>query len=130
MGQTRCIDELSAPRGLSSWHVEPELNRVVVSVVSAYRKDNDVRAFVARALKAGPVTVEEIAEAPRTTAAGTVGGDPYYTGNVRCSIGFSVHGGFVTAGHCGRTGAFVTGWDRSYIGNFQGSTFRATTTPG
>lgn len=60
---------------------------------------------------------------PAPVSPGTVGGDPYYTGNVRCSIGFSVHGGFVTAGHCGRAGAGVSGWDRSYIGTFQGSSF-------
>ncbi|QIQ01178.1 S1 family peptidase [Streptomyces liangshanensis] len=117
------IDALSAPAGVSSWQVDPRTNRVVVNVVAEHADDNDVRAFVAKALTTGPVTVEETAEAPRTTAAGTVGGDPYYTGNVRCSIGFSVYGGFVTAGHCGGTGAAVYGWDRSYIGNFQGSTF-------
>ncbi|MYV53167.1 S1 family peptidase [Streptomyces sp. SID3212] len=117
------IDKLTAPAGVSSWQVDPRTNQVVVRVVAERKDDNDVRAFVAKALKTGPVTVAETAEAPRTTAAGTVGGDPYYTGNVRCSIGFSVYGGFVTAGHCGGTGAAVYGWDRSYIGNFQGSTF-------
>jgi hypothetical protein len=117
------IDKLSAPKGVSSWHVDPKAGSVVVTVVSAERADNDVQEFLARARTTGPVTVEESAEAPQTFAAGTVGGDPYYTGNVRCSIGFSVHGGFVTAGHCGRAGAGVNGWDRSYIGNFQGSSF-------
>ncbi|NGO07175.1 S1 family peptidase [Streptomyces sp. HC44] len=117
------IDKLPAPDGVSGWHVDPRTSAVVVSVVGAQRADNDVQEFVGRARAAGPVTVEETAEAPRTFAAGTVGGDPYYTGNVRCSIGFSVHGGFVTAGHCGRAGAGVSGWDRSYIGNFQGSSF-------
>ncbi|MER6115944.1 S1 family peptidase [Streptomyces sp. A0642] len=117
------IDRLRAPAGVSSWHVDPEANKVVVNVVSSARHDNDVRAFVERAEAAGPVTVEETAEAPRTFSAGTVGGDPYYTGNVRCSIGFSVYGGFVTAGHCGQAGASVRGWDGSGIGNFQGSTF-------
>ncbi|GAA2973177.1 S1 family peptidase [Streptomyces enissocaesilis] len=117
------IDALSAPAGVASWRVDPADNRVVVDVIADRAADNDVRAFVDRAREAGPVAVRKIAEAPRTTAAGTVGGDPYYTGNVRCSIGFSVHGGFVTAGHCGRTGAAVYGWDRSYIGNFQGSSF-------
>lgn len=82
-----------------------------------------MRAFVDRARAAGPVTVAETATAPRTYAAGTVGGDPYYTGNVRCSIGFSVHGGFVTAGHCGGAGAAVRGWDGSAMGTFQGSSF-------
>nr|WP_030353634.1 S1 family peptidase [Streptomyces scopuliridis] len=117
------IDALSAPAGVSSWHVDPKANRVVVNVVAAQKNDNDVRDFLDRARQAGPVTVKETAKAPQTFAAGTVGGDPYYTGNVRCSIGFSVHGGFVTAGHCGQAGASVSGWDGSYIGNFQGSSF-------
>ncbi|WP_217142783.1 S1 family peptidase, partial [Streptomyces sp. AC627_RSS907] len=117
------IDRLDAPAGVSSWHVDPAANAVVVDVVAGERADNDVRRFVDRAREAGPVTVRTVPSAPRTFAAGTVGGDPYYTGNVRCSIGFSVHGGFVTAGHCGRAGAGVSGWDRSYIGTFQGSSF-------
>ncbi|WP_069169989.1 S1 family peptidase [Streptomyces griseus] len=117
------LDALAAPSGISSWHVDPRANTVVVNVVASERRDNDVRAFLAKARKAGPVTVKETAEAPRTFAAGTVGGDPYYTGNVRCSIGFSVHGGFVTAGHCGQAGGAVRGWDGSAIGNFQGSSF-------
>ncbi|AVH60581.1 MULTISPECIES: S1 family peptidase [Streptomyces] len=117
------IDALDAPAGVGSWHVDPKSSSVVISVVAAHKDDNDVQDFVARARKAGPVTVQETNKAPQTFAAGTVGGDPYYTGNVRCSIGFSVHGGFVTAGHCGQQGAGVSGWDRSYIGNFQGSSF-------
>ena len=117
------IDTLNAPDGVASWYVDAEANKVVVNVVDAQRADNDVRNFVAQAREAGPVTVRHTASAPQTFAAGTVGGDPYYTGNVRCSIGFSVHGGFVTAGHCGGTGAAVYGWDRSYVGTFQGSSF-------
>ncbi|MER7194701.1 S1 family peptidase [Streptomyces flaveolus] len=117
------VDRLDAPAGVSGWHVDPAANTVVVDVVAAERADNDVRRFVARARAAGPVSVRTVPSAPRTFAAGTVGGDPYYTGNVRCSIGFSVHGGFVTAGHCGQAGAGVSGWDRSYVGTFQGSSF-------
>lgn len=117
------IDALSAPAGVSGWHVDPKANKVVVNLVTASQDDNDVRDFLARARQTGPVTVKQTTEAPQTFAAGTVGGDPYYTGNVRCSIGFSVQGGFVTAGHCGQAGAAVYGWDRSYVGNFQGSSF-------
>lgn len=117
------IDTLDAPTGVSGWHVDPKSNSVVVGVVAAQQDDNDVRAFLTRARQAGPVIVQETRQAPRTLAAGTVGGDPYYTGNVRCSIGFSVYGGFVTAGHCGQPGAGVSGWDHSYIGSFQGSSF-------
>ncbi|MCM2513703.1 S1 family peptidase [Streptomyces griseoincarnatus] len=117
------LDRLDAPAGVASWAVDPAANTVVVNVVEDARTDNDVRAFVHKARAAGPVTVRTVADAPSTFAAGTVGGDPYYTGNVRCSIGFSVHGGFVTAGHCGGVGQQVRGWDGSYIGNFQGSSF-------
>ncbi|WP_069758833.1 S1 family peptidase [Streptomyces sp. LUP47B] len=117
------IDKVSAPDAVSSWHVDVKANTVVVNIVSGRQADNDVRKFVARARQAGPVTVREVAAAPTTFAAGTVGGDPYYTGNVRCSIGFSVYGGFITAGHCDQHTGSVYGWDRSYIGNFQGSSF-------
>jgi hypothetical protein len=117
------LDALRAPAGVAGWHVDPRANRVVVTVVRADRSSPAVRAFLDRARLAGPVTVAETERAPVTYAAGTVGGDPYYTGNVRCSIGFSVHGGFVTAGHCGRAGAAVRGWDGSAMGTFQGSSF-------
>lgn len=57
-----------------------------------------------------------------------VGGNAYYidvTG--RCSIGFSVlkdtQPGFVSAGHCGRTGDTTTGFNREAQGTFQASTF-------
>ncbi|MFJ2054911.1 S1 family peptidase [Streptomyces sp. NPDC087908] len=117
------LDTRSAPSGVAGWHVDPRSNSVVVTVVRGDGNAPAVRAFVDRAREAGPVTVAETATAPRTYAAGTVGGDPYYTGNVRCSIGFSVHGGFVTAGHCGGAGAAVRGWDGSAMGTFQGSSF-------
>lgn len=117
------IDALDAPGTVGGWHVDPASNSVVVSVVAGHEDDRDVRAFLDRAREAGPVTVDTIESAPSTFAAGTVGGDPFYTGSVRCSIGFSVHGGFVTAGHCGRAGQAVYGWDRSYVGTIQGSSF-------
>ncbi|WP_314614660.1 S1 family peptidase [Streptomyces stackebrandtii] len=117
------LDTLNAPAGVAGWHVDPRSNSVVVDVVRSERQTPAVRSFVDRARAGGAVTVAEAAQSPRTYAAGTVGGDPYYTGNVRCSIGFSVHGGFVTAGHCGRAGAAVRGWDGSAMGTFQGSSF-------
>ncbi|MGW0928068.1 S1 family peptidase [Streptomyces sp. NPDC002644] len=119
----RRVDRLDAPAGVTSWHVDPAANTVVVNVAGGSRSDDAVQRFLDRARAAGPVTVDVVPGAPRTLAAGTVGGDPYYTGNVRCSIGFSVVGGFVTAGHCGGVGQAVNGWDRTYIGTFQGSSF-------
>ncbi|MEU6442218.1 S1 family peptidase [Streptomyces sp. NPDC047046] len=122
----REIDSIKAPTSVTGWRVDPRTNRVVVDVLAKDRSDKAVRAFLAKAEAAGPVAVHAVEgapEKPRPLAAGTVGGDPFYTGNVRCSIGFSVVGGFVTAGHCGQPGQAVYGWDNSYIGNIQGSTF-------
>ncbi|MFF5249707.1 S1 family peptidase [Streptosporangium sp. NPDC000095] len=57
-----------------------------------------------------------------------VGGNAYYIGATsRCSIGFSVlkgtQPGFVSAGHCGKSGDVTTGYNRVGQGVFQGSTF-------
>ena len=114
----------TAPTTVAGWRVDPRANQVVLSLVKGAEQDAATKEFLGHARAVGPVTVRaDAAEAPRTYAAGTVGGDPYYTGNVRCSIGFSVHGGFVTAGHCGPQGQEVRGWDGSTIGHFQGSSF-------
>jgi hypothetical protein len=116
-----------APAGVSSWGVDLTSNKVVVSVRSDKADDPAVRAFIARAERddaAKAVTVRTTAAAaPTTLSAGTVGGDPYTSHGIRCSIGFSVVGGFVTAGHCSQVGAAVYGWDGSYVGNFQAGTF-------
>ncbi|MET9469790.1 S1 family peptidase [Streptomyces sp. NPDC006544] len=117
------LDALPAPAGVAGWYVDPQTNSIVVTVLRAEREAPAVRAFVEQARAGGPITLAEAVQAPRTYAAGTVGGDPYYTGNVRCSIGFSVYGGFVTAGHCAQAGAAVRGWDGSAMGTFQGSSF-------
>lgn len=114
------LDTMRAPADVASWRVDPKAGSVVVTV----RRGGDVAGFLAAARKLGPVTVEETDAMPTTFAAGTVGGDPYIiNGRVRCSIGFSVQGGFVSAGHCGGAGASVNGWDGSWMGNFAASSF-------
>ncbi|MDT9687599.1 S1 family peptidase [Streptomyces sp. P9(2023)] len=117
------IDRMKAPAAVGSWHVDVRANEVVVQVDADRAGSAEVTTFLDRARAAGPVRVETVDAAPTTFAAGTVGGDPYYTNQYRCSIGFSVHGGFVTAGHCGGPGTFVRGWDGSDMGTFQASSF-------
>lgn len=115
-----------APTAVRSWHVDPRTSSVVAEVRKGAERSAAVTAFLAPARKAGLLTVHSSATqaAPRTFAAGTVGGDPYYiNGNTRCSIGFSVVGGFVSAGHCGTPGSSVAGWDGSAMGTFAGSSF-------
>jgi hypothetical protein len=114
------LDTVRAPADVAGWRTDPRTGSVVVTV----RRGADVSDFLDVARKAGPVRVEETDHLPRPFSAGTVGGDPYYiNGNTRCSIGFSVHGGFVSAGHCGGVGSSVVGWDGSWMGTFAGSSF-------
>ena len=119
------VDKLAGkavPNAVSGWSADPKTGSVVINV-QAGKRSPAVDAFVAKVAKTGTVTVREVAaQAPRTYAAGTVGGDPYYVSNIRCSIGFSVYGGYVTAGHCGRSGV-VRGWDGSDQGSFRGWSF-------
>jgi hypothetical protein len=116
------VDTQQAPSAVHSWHADPRSGSVVITIAE---RNSDVDAFIAQARNAGPVTVKTTTAArPQTFAAGTVGGDPYYiNGNTRCSIGFSVHGGFVSAGHCGGVNSNVVGWDGSQMGTFAGSSF-------
>jgi streptogrisin C len=68
------------------------------------------------------VRVVASTEAPRTFY-DVRGGDAFYMGGGRCSIGFSVNGGFVTAGHCGTAGTSTSGYNQVAQGTFQGSSF-------
>lgn len=56
---------------------------------------------------------------------GTVrGGDPYRTAaGGRCLVGFTVVGGFLTAGRCGRAGDLVYAADGQVMGSFQASSY-------
>ncbi|TVT61834.1 S1 family peptidase [Amycolatopsis rhizosphaerae] len=126
-GAKKALDDSAkarpAPASVSGWRTDPRSGSLVVTLQPGAR-GADVDAFLARARQAGAPVAVATAPRPTTTSAGTVGGDPYIiNGSVRCSIGFSVSGGFVSAGHCGSPGNTVTGWDGSAMGTFVGSSF-------
>jgi streptogrisin C len=81
-----------------------------VTVVARPGKEAAATAAVnATGVARDAVKVVTSARSPRLLA-DLRGGDPYIIGgNARCSIGFSVQGGFVTAGHCGDVGATTQG---------------------
>jgi hypothetical protein len=59
-----------------------------------------------------------------TTFATIRGGDAYYINqSARCSVGFSVTGGFVSAGHCGSSGDRAATSGGTALGTFSGSVF-------
>jgi streptogrisin C len=106
----------TAPRSVPGWYVDVPTNTVVVLA----RDVAAAKAFArASGLADADVRVEPSTEEPRPLI-DVIGGNAYYIGSgSRCSVGFAVNGGFVTAGHCGRTGATTT----QPSGTFAGSSF-------
>ncbi|GGQ19658.1 carbohydrate-binding protein [Streptomyces roseolilacinus] len=105
------------------WYVDVRTNSVTVRAVRRAAAESFLRAAgVDRSL----VRVEASAERPRPVY-DIRGGDAYYMGGGRCSVGFAVtkgtQHGFATAGHCGRVGTTTTGFNQVAQGTFQGSSF-------
>ncbi|MFS8098779.1 S1 family peptidase [Lentzea alba] len=113
------LDAEKAPAEVTGWFVDTRANTVTVTV-----KRGQAEVAKSFAEKAGTLAkVVETDEAPRLFK-DIRGGDAYYINNAgRCSVGFAVEGGFVTAGHCGSKGDSVAGVDRSDLGEFADSSF-------
>ncbi|MEV5538057.1 S1 family peptidase [Saccharopolyspora shandongensis] len=108
----------TAPQGVSGWYVDGRENSVVLTTRPGTAPD--AAQFVhASGVLTDAVRVTESMEDPRTYA-DVIGGNAYYIGSgSRCSVGFSVQGGFVTAGHCGNAGDSTS----QPTGQFEGSSF-------
>ncbi|GIM91826.1 S1 family peptidase [Paractinoplanes toevensis] len=109
------LDRAGAGRaqGVTGWGVDPRTNSVLVTAVTA---DAATDLVAAAGVTGGPVRVEVDARKPTPTYP-VRGGDHYldWIANSNsvgvCSVGFSVIGGFVTAGHCTHTGEMTTGYN-------------------
>ncbi len=110
--------ESDAPDAVTGWYVDVESNSVVVTTAPKTR--GQATAFVnSTGADRSQVEVVESREQPRALM-NIYGGNAYYMGSGgRCSVGFSVNGGFVTAGHCGSTGESTS----QPSGTFAGSSF-------
>ncbi|SDG20380.1 streptogrisin C [Sinosporangium album] len=105
------------------WYVDVQSNSVVVLAQDTAAGD----AFVAASgVDTSAVRVVKSDEQPKAYN-DVRGGDAYYIGPYRCSVGFSVTRGstpgFVTAGHCGDVGNTTQGFNRVAQGTFEGSSF-------
>ncbi|MEH0827105.1 MULTISPECIES: S1 family peptidase [unclassified Micromonospora] len=107
---------------IAGWYVDVATNSVVV--LARPGAEQAARRFAAATgAPAGAVRVTASSESPRPLF-DVRGGDAYFINNAgRCSVGFSVVGGFVTAGHCGRPGDRTTGVNRVAQGTFAASSF-------
>ncbi|MEV7967368.1 S1 family peptidase [Sphaerisporangium sp. NPDC088356] len=119
------LDKVSAqaPKSTPVWYVDVRSNSVVV----LSSQPAEAEAFIAASgVDKAAVRIEQSSEQPRTFY-DLRGGDAYYIGGARCSIGFPVtkgtQNGFVSAGHCGSTGNSTSGFNQVAQGTFQGSVF-------
>ncbi|HEX8867924.1 MAG TPA: S1 family peptidase, partial [Lentzea sp.] len=93
-GTKSVLDLMTAPAGITSWRVDEKSNAVVVEV-NKNTRDAAADQWIATAKSiSGSVQVAEVTESP-TTLYDLRGGDAVYMGGGRCSLGFSVTGGFV-----------------------------------
>lgn len=114
-----------APRpdadAIAYWYVDDANDRVVVAALPGGTEAAE-RFAAASGLDRSMVDVITTPHAPRLLY-DIRGGDAYYPGGYRCSVGFSVEGGFVTAGHCGEEGVAVDGYNFVDMGEVAGSEF-------
>ena len=116
------LGKRSEANGIAAYYVDVAANKLVLEALSSSTAQaSDMAKKVG--LVESEFEVRTVADLP-TTFATVRGGDAYLINRSgRCSVGFSVTGGFVSAGHCGRSGATVTTSGGAALGTFSGSVF-------
>lgn len=118
----KTLDTEDADSSVSGWYVDPATNSVVV-VAQPGGKAAAQELIEAGDVSADAVRVVTVKGAPKPLA-DVRGADPYFINDqFRCSIGFSVAGGFVTAGHCGVPGDTTTDANNAPQGVVKASVF-------
>lgn len=119
---TESLIETADFSGIASWHVDVTSNKVVLSATAGHADQAEALAKQV-GLSASEFQINE-AKAMPTTFATVIGGDAYIINqSSRCSIGFAVTNGFVSAGHCGTPGSAVTTSQGEAYGTFEASVF-------
>ena len=108
--------------GIAAYHVDVAANKLVIKALKGSNAHAaDLAAQVG--LSASEFKVVTVSSMPKPFVS-VSGGDAYLINNsARCSVGFSVTTGFVSAGHCGQQGASVTTQSGEALGTFEGSVF-------
>jgi streptogrisin C len=117
----------ASAKTLSGYYVDVKTNKLVV--VAKPDAASTAKAWAERAgVKSDDLTVVTSSASPKTLAGTDLhGADPYFIsldgGTARCSIGFAVQGGFVTAGHCGAPGDQTFDQTQAPMGSVKASIF-------
>lgn len=109
--------EPQAPASVTSWGADIKQNTVTLTAAPGTR--DAAESYISQSgVDPSTVTVVEAAESARPFY-DVQGGDAYHIGGQsRCSVGFSVQGGFVSAGHCAMAGSSLTGYNQEPMGSF------------
>jgi len=114
--------EEGAATGIAAYWVDVTANKLILEAL----KDSTAQAAdlaKSAGLEESEFEIKTVDALP-TTFATVRGGDAYYINNsARCSVGFSVTTGFVSAGHCGTSGSTAATSAGATIGTFSGSSF-------
>jgi streptogrisin C len=126
-GAKKALDAAAtkADRKLPGWYVDLAANKVAVQALPGDAAKAKKLAEAA-GIPAAELKVVTVKSAPKPFA-DVIGGEAYFInlaeGTARCSVGFSVEGGFVTAGHCGKPGDQTFGADQQPSGEVAASVF-------
>jgi hypothetical protein len=113
---------LDSETGIAAWYVDVIANKLVLEALAS-STTHAAELAVQVGLVESEFEVRTVEEMP-TTFATVQGGDAYLINNsARCSVGFSVTTGFVSAGHCGSVGASATTTGGAALGTFSGKVF-------
>lgn len=119
-------------RSIWTWGIDVKANNVAITIPADHPKAlAAAQDFITMSgADAGAIRIEPSTQGPPVLLYEVRGGDQYTntTDNLICSIGFSVNGGYVTAGHCsgGTTGDSVDGYNGVLQGSFAGSIYPPT----
>ena len=110
---------------LPGWYVDVAANKVTIKALPG-RTATAKALAVEAGIPASALKVVTTKAAPKPLA-DAIGAQPYFIalagGTARCSIGFGVEGGFVTAGHCGAVGDTTSGFNQLPLGAVSASVF-------
>ncbi|KAI1812184.1 peptidase alpha-lytic pro domain protein [Poronia punctata] len=122
ISQAKTLSSSSSSSNIAAYYVDVKANKLVIE--SLADSTAHAEALAAQVGLSGSEFEVRTVEAMPTPLATVRGGDAYYIDNVaRCSVGFAVTTGFVSAGHCGTPGSRATTSSGASLGSFSASVF-------
>ncbi|CEJ94882.1 hypothetical protein VHEMI10389 [[Torrubiella] hemipterigena] len=115
------VDKASA--GIASHVVDIATNKLIIETLADSR-DHAQQLASKVGLAESEFAVRTVSQMPSTRAS-VISGDAFLNpdASLRCSIGFAVTNGFISAGHCGRRGQRATDSNGNPLGTFYDSIF-------